>query len=434
MPPYILQNAVEDLAKKLPAFDFPRSIVRETNERLRVLQTQANVGMLLAKIDRTETRAAVVLEYVCRERLGRKIPMEDLARAVGVKTFKLQELHNIVGNWRKSSDVSGDGARRSTRATSGSTTGAIIPIMGNARRTSHSSTPTVNSTASTRPLPTATKRPTAAPVPAPTFQQTPRESIFSELAIRLSSQVMDPQGCVQSAQRLLKDIHQHIQTSTNAHAAQGHLYDLQRYAAAYEGAAFYHFANEQLQPGEATTVSVNKKKAGRRRDSVSGGGSALDITDLELACSELLRVDLMRTIPVVKEWAKKIAAAKANETNASQGSKKQSSATQGKGPSSKKRQRDPSLDATADSIIDDVDEAADEETTPLESMQEMQRASCTQWRKDLLANAIKQARHALSPDSDDDDEDVAASSLSDEACIEYAANQVFQKYGLLTVE
>ena len=396
-------HPVEQLAAKLTSVDIPDEIIREADEQLRVTNIQIKTGSLGGpKIDREDLRAAIILEHVFRQRTKQRIPMKILAKAAGVKHTKLEELTKKLMHYLQPTETA-VGSARVTRATDSAPSGSVATkhAIPNPFAPSRSDLQQASQ-------PSSTKRQTASA----------RRSILPELSIRLASKVLDPHGCVQAAQRLLDDIHKHIHTSTSF-AINGQLYDLKRFEVAYEAAAFYYFAIRQQQTGEGTKSA----KASRRNSDAAF--DTLDIRDLEAASSDVVLAEVKDTLKKVEQWAKQFEANRIDGTNGSAATKKSMAAS---GSTKKKRPREsisPATDTQEDILGISMESATVEDAVNLESQREAKRHSAAQWRTDILADAIQQAKQRLSLDCED------GQTIDDDACLEDAANQVFAKYGLL---
>jgi hypothetical protein len=425
MPPSILQNTVQQIAQKLASsIDIPDKIIQETSEQLRILNIKVRTGVLLPKTDRQETRAAVVLEYTCRRNMRQRIPMEQLAKAVGIKPAKLSELHKLIGNWLQPSNAPAVSNNQHVARTRVAVTANTIKQQ----------TATTNTT---RPRRSSSSLLAPQPSSQPDIPTTRRhqDCILPELSIRLAFKIVNPRVCAQAAEQLLDDIYRHIHQQTNT-AAQTHLYDLHRYAAAYEAAAFYYFAYQQVQQQQQTIGTTSKPSTKTKSNNIMDG-SILDWNDLESASTELLAADIQRTVPKIEQWVKKLDAAREQQSS----TKKRKDNTSAKVTTTNKRRRSDATskedqekdDNGGENANDDANnlDKEDEGDLPQESLQELQRTSSEQWRQQVLASALEDARksllHQSTPDSMDDN------TLSDEACMEYAANQVFAKYNLISV-
>ncbi|GKY99521.1 hypothetical protein MPSEU_000906300 [Mayamaea pseudoterrestris] len=418
-----LLNPVEQLAKKLTSIDIPEEILREANETLRIIDVRIKTGSLGKNIDRQDTRAAIILEHLYRLKMKERISINVLAKAAGVKVAKLKELQGMLTNYLQSTKVTG-GAGRLTRAS------AAVEDGPSAK--SRFRNPFGPNATTTHAVPDASTLQLNARLNASKPLTPVRDSILPELAIRLASKVPDPHGVVQAAQRLLNDIYKYIE-SNRSHATAGHLHDLQRFGAAYEAAAFYYFAIQQQQ--QQSGCERTKSKSRRRDSDTIASSDILDLRDLETATSELLPAEVKHTLVKVEQWVERLKGHGVSENETVAATMKQSKMDNS---TSKKRQRRPSLSVesttatngendnavTAFELAEYMD-AAKEDASP-ESLREERRTLSEQWRKDILVNAIQHAKQSLTSESTAVDE----FTPTDDACLEYAANKVFAKYGL----
>jgi hypothetical protein len=365
-PPSILHSAVDQVAAKL-SVDIPKEVIQAAKESLRLLETRVKTGKL-GKGDKSETRAAILLEYAMRQKLGRKLAVSELATAVGLKKVNLEHLHTIVGNYLQKPAVAASNKRN-------------IPSR------QLLSTAAVAQTAGLRQQ---------AALQAPTQQQQQLQvernglglrtrteqlpqSTVNELAVRLNAHVADPRGVAKAAAQLLVEIRTLILESLQVHEKRGSLYDMSRYWPAYEAAAFYYCKDKDCD---------------------------LELEDLVEASNQCTLLELKNHAwPNVKMWAERL-----HEQKEQQQQTKNNKMTRGSRPVSVS-----SSSAKDDSGVDEGDDNRDKDVKPASLDPE---ESLRMWREQILSSAIEKARQGHE-------------DLSENAALAIAADTVLRKHGLL---
>jgi hypothetical protein len=340
-------------------YRIPKSIVRAASEQYRILATRVPVGSISNGIvDSAERRAAALLEY-CARRMPAAIS-NNSGSAATAATQPLPLSWSLLGaaiHVTKTSTLSQLQHQLVHFMTQTSTTTATTKtsISSHQRSTSSSSNRAGEKRQSLRTRPMVQyKQGVTAQSTNETTVAAPEPHLLPTLALRLSGYLLDPHRVLLQARQLWCDLHSyydHASSGTVAPAAdanerRGHLYDLQRYAAAYQAAILYHVAvttnsNSTVGGASGTTVrpvQSKAKPATKRKfskwndealhpDDVSGrtttanhhdNGSEqasetsasattmerhLQLTDLVEASSEFTYLELKQVLPRVQELA-----------------------------------------------------------------------------------------------------------------------------------
>ncbi|GAX10309.1 hypothetical protein FisN_3Lh512 [Fistulifera solaris] len=215
-------NPVERLAEILTknhAVDISKEVIRKAAENVRILETRVKTGSL-GKYDRSNTRAAVLLELAYRQETKSRLPWQKLEKAVNIKTLHLEQLQQCLNNYlQQPSTLSIQQylpIKRSTQVQAIRQQLAKRPIEER-RRSSRSTT----------------------------AQADGRR--IEDLAIRL--QILDSAKACQLAQQLFDQMMQFVinNPSMSESDRRGQLYDFVRYGPAYEAAALYCVADVALE-------------------------------------------------------------------------------------------------------------------------------------------------------------------------------------------
>lgn len=370
--PFILQNVVAQVASKL-SIDIGPEIVSEANERLRVLDTRVTTGKL-SKSDRREVRAAVLLEYVAREKLGHRISWKDLAKACGTAPSNLETLHRMIGNYLQPNQQRKKVPRRPLAKQTSNSNPVKVDIRGSDSANSRKR-PRRNSNSGMLSR----------------EHETPSSNVLVDLAIRLASFVPDPHGCANQARELLADIQKYAKETFSVHERRGFLYEMQRYGPAYHAAAFYHVA----------TKGSTRSNGSLGKDS---SRAALGVRDLVDASNEFTYLEVMQVLPHVTELAAKVEERRiqqvSDETN--------------KGPGKTLDKADESevalLLVTSDMI--------ESNPTPISP-----DCSHQNWQQGIIETAMLSSKNSLAASGEQ-------GYVSDEAALTHAANTVLQRFGL----
>jgi hypothetical protein len=327
MPPTILNDAVQQVVDKLSRLNdnihIPEPLLDRAREQLRILQIRVAVGKL-GNHDRTEHRAAIVLEYVVRQSQSSssaagKLSMADLAKAVGIKLTHLHELHKVVGNFLQPAQQ--QQRKHPTTALQSSTASRLVGRAPGAGTTTDTTIAAPNSQLekSRRLRSTMTQSANNASSfdPNNTLRSNSR---IPDLAIRLAAFVVDPHGFSRQAEILLAAIEHHISSAQTAvHERRGNMYDLQRYRTAYEAACFYYVATtrgQQQQGGGVSKASARRKgdthnfednnNNNNADDGDDGKHRPLQVADLVEASNDFTYLELKQVLPNVVELAERI--------------------------------------------------------------------------------------------------------------------------------
>jgi hypothetical protein len=311
-----------------------KSIVSQTREALRLVQTKVALGSL-GKHDRQETRAAVLLDYVLRKQQQQQssnnhnnsiaqpqetIDLKHLAAVNGTKLVHFQSLHQTLGNYfhdiyHKNSSISNNnntfgasahdnttkqrksntnsGNIRSTTNTTGKQARSACGdgIHGNDGRTRNSRHASHNrSNNNNNNAVVAT------------------QTILPDLSIRLAGYLQNPHAVTVQAARLLHNMRDYSSSHDSSSQQQrlsaverrGQEYDYVRYWSAYEAAAFFvvattwqnalhhhhhHHQHHHVGSPFSMTTSSSTSSTTRRRASSKNNKSGADSTSLAAAAA-----------------------------------------------------------------------------------------------------------------------------------------------------
>jgi hypothetical protein len=292
MPPSILSDAVQQVVDKLAnkrGIHISVPVQEQAREQLRILAARVTVGRL-GVTDRAERRAAVVLEYACRQQrqtgsssssdgptttAAVRLSLKDLAAITGVKLVQFELLHKTIGNYLQNNSSAalqrrGGVASRSSIPTTKRAAGAtatVATMSSNNRQARDLTQAAQDTNHKRRKLRSADERPNRIP----------------DLALRLAAFTADPYGFARSAVTLLKDLETHVQALPSVHERRGHLYDMTRYRAAYEAACFYHIVTRHSSVGgnnAATKHRSNTAAAAAAQDEGPQQQRPLELADL----------------------------------------------------------------------------------------------------------------------------------------------------------
>lgn len=423
MPPSILQNVVEQVVSKLqtqhPGLQIPSSVIRQAAEKHRLLNTRVRVGSLPG--DSSEKRAAVLLEWTMRKETGQRVlSWKMLSAAVHVKkTAALQQLQHVLLNYLLQQQQ---------------------PILSAAQKIS-----TVNNKSrSLRNRNHAVNYKDSQVVSAKKQVATAtlivyKPKILQELVIRLAGHLVDPHGVQKQVIGLLEAIHGYYDTSpSSATERRGHLYDLQRYAAAYEAAALFHIVStttarsSKSRAERVTTINPKPKTKERwstRNDEALNNSDEeedgigpdepvheatqsfrpLQLNDLVEASTDFTYLELKQVLPRVQELAEKIAA--------NQAKKERSRDVLNDNPPSSKKQKTTASSATsidANAILDSALLSSSNSDTTKDDT----GYSFDEWKEQVLSNVREEARENCT------------TVISDEEATKLAADNVLRKYDL----
>jgi hypothetical protein len=281
MPISIANNPVERVVaalrdQQLPdgGFTLPVEVIRDASEKYRLLATRIPVGSIVlqpaSQKDTAERRAAALLEYCSRRRNAQnRLTWKAVAAAVHAKSpAALQQLQHILISFLQPVVVSrqkGSNIQVTSQVLNGKNTASHSSSRGISLRQRIHPVNYKDSALSTANITTNDSSSTG-------LRYVPR--ILPELVIRLAGHLVDPNGTQKLACQLLNDIYSYYDRPVDASSAvdgssysnaaerRGHLYDLQRYAAAYEAAALYHVA---------TTAMDGNRERGSTRKSLGNG-------------------------------------------------------------------------------------------------------------------------------------------------------------------
>jgi hypothetical protein len=237
----------------------PQWIVRAASEQYRILATRLPVGSIdrtSGIVDSAERRAAALLEYCARTRMPPSNKRDTATTTVPTLTSgeaqqPLQLSWSLLGaaiHVTKTSTLSQLQHQlvhfmTPTTTTTTTTTATATSISTNPR----GCTETTRQSLRTRPLVQYQQSSVAAAAAAP------EPHLLPTLVLRLAGHLLDPHRVLQQARQLWFDLQSYyddhslfkqpsLHAATNATERRGHLYDLQRYAAAYQAAILYHVA------------------------------------------------------------------------------------------------------------------------------------------------------------------------------------------------
>lgn len=459
MPPnYILQNVVERVAEALhkqqPDLQIPAAVIRAASEQYRRLETRVRVGSL-PHGDSQERRAVVLLEACARHGTGQRLlSWPVLGAAVHVKTTSsLPQLQHVLLNFLQPASAGRQPAAQQV--------GSSAEVVGGttAARSRRVRNHVVNYKEDQRGAAAA------APLYVP--------KVLPALVIRLAGHLVDPHGTQKLAAQLLNDIHSyycqdHYGTISSAADRRGHLYDLQRYAPAYEAAALYHIATTvgNTSSGAASGAPRVGKKAAKKvktkdealhpdDDDETGANNddnddqqrqqqdlseqplrGLQLADLMDASTEFTYLEVKQVLPRVRELARKVRRDPKKERDGTARAAAQAVAGllqrqpwQLADPPPVKRHGAAPARAAAHSVADASGRAArcsrDDDALPnhAAAAPPPPPPSFADWKVNILSAARDQARRDRTAPGDD---------LSDRQALASAADAVLRKYGLLS--
>lgn len=503
--PAILRDPVDQVAAKLSSPNSQSNIVlsswvlQQAKERFRILETRVANGKL-GKLDRPENRAAVLIAhyYAARDNKASgncpppndsataskkefKMRWKDIAAAVGTKPSNLERLDMIISNYLQQPSQTLNKRKTDTPSSSS--------LIGANKRQTRSSliATSANSTfqsASTIPhesLATSLNTVTQGYHPNPT-SVAGGCSHLADLVIRLAAKIPDPHHAVKRARNLLHDITHYIQTQTNPHDRRGYLYDLRRFAAAYEAACLYVVVTKnhsktknQGKPRQSQLKSTNSRKRSREAavvadkdddeiddpDALRNANNATLITlhDLADASSEFTYLELYQVLPEVNKLADQAEEAKqqqhkvkATTAKCTDGSKLPAAHKAGDSTSqtvqkadaetnnrvSKKRKAvflaDSSL-VTKNMEVRSRNDNTNDDGVMSDEQTDSDSPSFLfdRWRQEVLSNAIFKAKEAKLTSPKDDNAE-GGSEVADELALAWAADDILRKHGLLQLQ
>lgn len=483
------QNVVERVAQALkqqqPSIVLPEAVICAASEKYRLLAIQVRVGSIqlqpASQKDTSERRAAALLEYCARQHqpkdngdgniknqcMSFQLPWPALAAAVQTKSHQpIQQLQHILVNFlQPTSSLSRPAIRkRSNQDDASSQNNVGLESCRSLRQRMHSISYKDGSVASSKQA-TANKA-TSVQGSASGVKYTPR--ILHELVIRLTGHLDDPHGIQTQTCHLLSDIYAYYESDNHYEAKaddtdasrysssverRGHLYDLQRYAAAYEAAALYHIATSSYQNNQDSTLEVKqitKGSKGQRKEQARKGKDealnhddedvvdinedddeaaealhssknrkfprGLQVDDLMDASNEYTYLEIMQVLPRVQALAKKL---KGSDTAALSNTRKRKSIS--KVPTDQKRKQGDDVSATSKNAEKDVAISIIEQEYKQYSDSQPVTSFLT-WKEGVLSAAVEQARHEALP-----------MNISKEAAITISANAILQKYAILPI-
>jgi hypothetical protein len=338
----------------------PQWIVRAASEQYRILATRLPVGSIdrtSGIVDSAERRAAALLEYCARTRMPPS-NKRDTATTVPTSTSAQQPLQL---SW----SLLGAAIHVTKTSTLSQLQHQLVHFM-TPTTTTTTATTTLTTSTSTNPRGcTETTRQSLRTRPLVQYQQSsvaaaaaaPEPHLLPTLVLRLAGHLLDPHRILQQARQLWFDLHSYyddhssfkqpsLHAATNATERRGHLYDLQRYAAAYQAAILYHVAvttsnntvgggtsgsgtsvrptahpkpnptkrkfskwnDEALNPDDVsgrTTVNHHHDNGASERDTETSTTAQrpLQLTDLVEASTEFTFLELQQVLPRVQELA-----------------------------------------------------------------------------------------------------------------------------------
>lgn len=459
--PIVLQNNVVDrvvdaLHKQQPELQVPAEVVRATSEQYRLLGTRVRVGSLSAT-DSCERRAAVLLEFCARKITGRRLlSWSVLGAAVHVKNpASLQQFQDIVLNYLHQPSA---GTQR--RAAAEKSTAAKEGCQVSLRTRNH----LVNY---------KDCKINKAAVSSNTLVARYEPKILPELVIRLAGHLVDPHGIQKLTVQLLQGIHAYYdnpEAGANCSVVErrGHLYDLQRYAAAYEAASLYQVVTTMgnlggdVDSSAAMLTANNNKKSKKKGDCRKTKDEAfhaededmmplyeqpqqqqeqqqlhhlrpLELSDLVDASTEFTYLELKQVLPRVQELGREILEA----------NQKQQRFEDSKQHATESRKRQPQRQASNHPHTqNDDDRPSIHELKTIAAPGTEHRSSrnrigddfivparptFTEWKTQIISAARHQACGMLHGADDGDNVPI----MTDREATALAADHVLRKYGLL---
>ena len=470
----VVERVADALRQQQPRIDLPEEVVAAASEKYRLLAIRVRVGSIqlqpASQKDTSERRAVALLEYCTRQyqskenSIGDKksqclpiqLPWSTLAAAVQTKSYQsIQQLQHILVNFLQPTSKA-DTKKRPNKCAALSNNDEGFESSRSLRRRIHTvSYKDGNITSNSIP---ATKT-TLVLNSASKAKYAPK--ILQELVIRLAGFLDDPHGIQSQVIQLLSNIYSYYENDTNYDAKgdnidstrysnpaerRGHLYDLQRYAAAYEAAAFYYIASSTYQSNQLNTRDEKEKnsrglrgrkqdQANKRKDEILNPDnedivetdeneddqvnskhrkhfSGLQLDDLMDASSEYTYLEIMLVLPRVKTLAEKL-----------KGSKKTLITKTGNGrtKTGTKVLNDPKQRELDGTSMNTENESFSSEL-PVEGnhVDSDRETSYAAWKHDVLLKAKVHARSAA-----------VLLNVSDEMAIAIAANAILIKHGIL---
>jgi len=413
----MLHTAIEQIASKLASAvnDISDTVVQKAAEHLRVLETRVTTGKL-GKADRKESRAAVLLDLAYRQETGKRLPWNSLAAAIGVKVANLDQLQQKINNYIHD-------PHRVTSATSSQTVAVAstekLPVATShsGKKRARSDQPSSSSSLNDR---NRTTRVTGSHSHQAASAHNNNGDRIDALAIRLSDHLIDPHGACKRARQLLADMRDWIarDPSLSASARRGEMYDLQRYARAYEAAALYVVSSTPQHLAGNNSNSTNRTRRNQEDDDEQEGGEQrpMELDDLMDASTEFTNLELKQVLPHVVKMA---------EILASQRRKKPAPVY--KVPTELGAEgiiEDDKVETSGASTVDDLVNDVDELHVDAPGKKERE---FLEWRERILSEVVTETRKDLenakgqSGDSD----------FSDSAVLALAANDILRRHGLM---
>jgi hypothetical protein len=415
-PPAILQNPVEQISRKLTQHAIPNAVILKTAETARILETRVKTGKL-DKMDRKETRAAVLLELVYRQETKKRLPWKDLASAVGMKVANLEQLQLKINNYLQTPSRPGAGR---TTASSSSTLrhggGTLAALRAQQHHQQLQGPPSRK-----RPLAPTTRR-SARVAPTGTIRTTTNPENhrrLEALAIRLSVHLMDLHGSCKKARQLLLDIQDYVDHNPQFSASdrRGMQYDLRRYEAAYEAAALYYVTC----PASSGKTASKSRRARDDTNDEDRAQSAMTLDDLADASTEFSFLELKQVLPNVLDMGDKIAAKTKDALSSFQAKRPRTDVASQRQPDAAQNTKDDE----DDNLVPEMEDLPDESQVLKEAV-----AAFPEWRENVLSQALERARKSLVEDAAGDEES-PKSALSNSELLARAADDIIRKHGLL---
>jgi hypothetical protein len=377
--PTILQSPIEHLLQKLQqaGIELPdnKLYLQHAKDSLRWLNIKLPMNIL--KHDRPEARTVVVLEHVLKQKCQVSLPLNILASLVGIKVNNLQQLQLQIGHYLVEHDrppeqrVLNKGAKRPSPS-----------FQNNSLSTSTKRRSLRNDTLSLEESSSHSAQPT----------------LMSELSIRLAGPLShnNTQDLIVKAHQVWKDYQAHVNAISNIHERRGQLYDLQRYASAYQTACWYMAATD------ATDTTSRK------------GKSRLPLQELVDAFPSLRLLELQQVLQHVQTWAASQPKSATVEEPKKSKAKSRSNASQKKAV--------PPDSSTNVSSLGFLNSEQPLQTLQSHGVNQEEPATTldfASWRSQTLGLAKEQARARIQLDSP-----------SESQLLEDAANKVLLEYGI----
>jgi hypothetical protein len=273
----VVERVAEALKQQQPSIEVPKEIICAASEKYRMLAIHVRVGSIklqpASQKDTSDRRAAALLELCTRQyhlnddycgnkknqALPPHIPWSSLAAAVHAKSHHpIQQLQHILINFLQPNFTESI-KKRPIQGVFSIDNGAAFERSRSLRRRVH--TTSYKDADVTLTL----NRTTGSSVRCSASEVKYAPKILHELVIRLAGFLDDPHGIQMKTSQLLGDIYSYYENGNNYDAKgddtdttrysdtaerRGHLYDLQRYASAYEAAALYYVATTTYQTNQ----------------------------------------------------------------------------------------------------------------------------------------------------------------------------------------